>query len=61
MTEPESLPLELKVKTRMAVEDFLENLEMTEDFDAVRLQIESIAQSFWNDYFPPETDEQDQE
>jgi hypothetical protein len=55
------LPLELKVQTRMAVEDFLENIEMTEDFDAVRLQVEKIAESFRNDYFPPEIDEYDQE
>jgi hypothetical protein len=61
MAEPEPLPLELKVQTRMAVEDFLENIEMTEDFDAVRLQVEKIAESFRNDYFPPEIDEYDQE
>lgn len=61
MAKPEPLPLELKVQTRMAVEDFLENIEMTEDFDTVRLQVEKIAEAFRNDYFPSETDEQDQE
>ncbi len=50
---PEPLPLELKVRAKKSVMEFLSRLEMTEDTDAIKLQIENIATKVRCDYYKP--------
>lgn len=49
----EPVPLELKVRAKKAVMEFLIPLEMTEDTDAIKLQIEKIAARLRCDHYKP--------
>jgi excisionase family DNA binding protein len=54
MIEPEEIPSELKVKTKKAVKDFLKDIEISEDIDFLKLEIEKIAEAIKKDYFKPQ-------
>jgi excisionase family DNA binding protein len=53
MIEPEQIPLELEVRTKKAVKDFLRDIEPGEDIDFLKLEIEKIAEAIKEDYFKP--------
>jgi hypothetical protein len=53
MAAYEPLPLELKVRAKKAVMEFLSPLEMTEDIDAIKLQIEEIVSKARCNYYKP--------
>jgi hypothetical protein len=51
--EPERIPLELKVKVKKAVMEFLSDLEIDKDIDAIKLQVEKIAHRVRADFYKP--------
>jgi hypothetical protein len=51
--EPEHFPLELKVKVKKAIMEFLGDLEIDKDIDAVKLQVEKIAHRARADFYKP--------
>lgn len=54
MIEPKPIPFELQVKTKKAVKDFLRDIEIREDIDFLKLEIEKIAEVIKEDYFKPQ-------
>lgn len=54
MFMPEEIPFELQVKTKKAVKDFLNDIDINEDIDSIRLEIERIANEARKDYYKPQ-------
>ena len=54
MIKPEQIPFELEVRTKKAVKDFLNDVEIGEDIDFLKLEIEKIAEAIKEDYFKPQ-------
>jgi excisionase family DNA binding protein len=53
MIEPKPIPFELQVRTKKAVKDFLNDVEVGEDIDFLKLEIEKITEAIRVEYFKP--------